>query len=558
VKNIFHLLTVNFLGQSPAWYKITILSFLVLNPLLYYFISPFVTGWVVLVQFIFTLACALKCYPLQPGGLLAIESIVIGLTNPETIYNEVLANAPTLLLLIFMVSAIYFIKDVLFLAMTKLFLVFKKKHALSLVFCLICTSLSAFLDALTLVAIAIAVCFNFYAIYHRVANHSDDAKEMDEFRGFLRNLIIHGTVGTIIGGTMTIVGEPQNIMIGTKMGWSFMEFIAHCAPVSVPAAIAGFIVCFLVEFFQLPGFRYQMPERARELIVKDYNKKIKEMTGQNFYVYVIQSIVLILLILALAFHVAEVGLIGIGLIIIVTAFTGLTKEHDLGVAFTNAMPFAVLIVVFFAILGVVHSQHLIAPLAEWVFTFSGKSQLIALYVINGTLSFVSDNVFIATIFVNEIENAYTGGIIAQMFHDFNVSGINLEVAYANGNVAHTITQYLSSLPDIKIAPDSGIFVQFIKDVDAACKNGTLNELTAMYADKPLISREEYEKLAVVVNMGTNVPAMATPNGHAALLFLLTSALAPLLNLSYFRMLILTLPYTIAMAITGGLAIYFFL
>ena len=558
MKNIFHLLTVNFLGQSPAWYKITILSFLVLNPLLYYFISPFVTGWVVLVQFIFTLACALKCYPLQPGGLLAIESIVIGLTNPETIYNEVLANAPTLLLLIFMVSAIYFIKDVLFLAMTKLFLVFKKKHALSLVFCLICTSLSAFLDALTLVAIAIAVCFNFYAIYHRVANHSDDAKEMDEFRGFLRNLIIHGTVGTIIGGTMTIVGEPQNIMIGTKMGWSFMEFIAHCAPVSVPAAIAGFIVCFLVEFFQLPGFRYQMPERARELIVKDYNKKIKEMTGQNFYVYVIQFIVLILLILALAFHVAEVGLIGIGLIIIVTAFTGLTKEHDLGVAFTNAMPFAVLIVVFFAILGVVHSQHLIAPLAEWVFTFSGKSQLIALYVINGTLSFVSDNVFIATIFVNEIENAYTGGIIAQMFHDFNVSGINLEVAYANGNVAHTITQYLSSLPDIKIAPDSGIFVQFIKDVDAACKNGTLNELTAMYADKPLISREEYEKLAVVVNMGTNVPAMATPNGHAALLFLLTSALAPLLNLSYFRMLILTLPYTIAMAITGGLAIYFFL
>jgi NhaB family Na+:H+ antiporter len=282
---------------------------------------------------------------------------------------------------------------------------------------------------------------------------------------------------------MTLVGEPQNIMIGTKMGWHFMEFIAHCSVVSIPAAVAGLTVCFSLEFFKCPGFRYQMPERARELILKDYKKKIREMTDHNFYVYAVQIIVFLLLVLALAFHVAEVGLIGVGLIVVVTAFTGLIKEHDLGVAFTNAMPFAVLIVVFFAILGVVHEQHLVAPLAEWVFTFSGKSRLIALYFTNGTLSFVSDNVFIATIFINEVDNAFTSGIIAQ---------------------------------------------------------------------------EEYEKLAVVVNMGTNIPAMATPNGHAALLFLLTSSLAPILGLSYFQMFKLTLPYTIVMTITGALAIYFYL
>ena len=561
MKDIFRLIKTNFLGQSPDWYKITIVVFLFLNPLLYYFVSPFVAGWVVLIEFIFTLACALKCYPLQPGGLLAIESVVIGLTDPKTIYHEVIANAPTLLLLIFMVSAIYFIKDVLFLAMTKLFLVFRKKYILSLFFCLICASLSAFLDALTLVAIAIAVCFNFYAIYYRVANNnSDDDEELEEFRGFLRNLIIHGTVGTIIGGTMTEVGEPQNIMIGTIMGWSFSEFIYHCAPIAAPAAIAGFCVCFIVEFFELPGFQYQMPERARELIHKDYTKKIHEMTVQNFYVYFIQTIVLVLLVFALAFHVAEVGLIGIGLIIVVTAFTGLTKEHDLGVAFTNAMPFVVLIVVFFAILGVVHSQHLVTPLAEWVFTFSGKTQHIVLYIVNGTLSFVSDNVFIATIFINEVESAYIGGIICQMLNDFNMNGISLETAYTNGNVAHIVNQYISSLPDVRLPPDGAVLSQFIRDVEIACQNGTpaLDALKALYANKPIISRAEYEQLAVVVNMGTNIPAMATPNGHAALLFLLTSALAPLLKLSYVQMIKLTIPYTIAMAITGGLAIYFFL
>ena len=553
MKNIFHLLAVNFLGPSPIWYKVTIVSFLISTPLLYYFVSPFVAGWAVLIQFIFTLACALKCYPLQPGGLLAIEAVIIGLTNPDDVYKEVLVNVPTLLLLIFMVSAIYFIKDVLFVAMTKLFLVFRKKYVLSLVFCLICASLSAFLDALTLVAIAIAVCFNFYAIYHRVAGHGGNEEEVEEFRGFLRNIITHGTVGTIIGGTMTMVGEPQNIMIGTKMGWSFTGFIAHCAPISVPAATAGFVVCFLLEFFKLPGFRYQMPEKARELLLKDYTKTIREMTEHHFYVYVVQLLVLVMLILTLAFHVAEVGLVGIGLIIIVTAFTGRTKEHDLGVAFTNAMPFTMLIVVFFVILGVVHGQHLVAPLADWVFTFGGKSQLIALYFTNGTLSFVSDNVFIATIFIDEVENAYVGGMIAQMMNDPGI-----QAAWADGTMPQAVSQYLGSIPDVKIAPDNVMIAQFLRDVDSVCQGGTFHDLAAQYSSKTVVSKEAYEKLAVVVNMGTNIPAMATPNGHAALLFLLTSPLAPPLKLSYFQMIKLTLPYTIAMSVAGGLAIYFFL
>ncbi len=548
MKHLVLLLKDNFLGESPTWYKIAIIVFLTINPLLYFYVSPFVAGWVVLLEFIFTLACALKCYPLQPGGLLALESVAIGLASPHSVYKEVHANIPTLLLLIFMVSAIFFIKDVLFIAMTKLFLTIRRKYILSLVFCSICASLSAFLDALTLVSIAIAVGFNFYAIYHRVEGHSRHEKELEEFRGFLRNLIMHGTVGTIIGGAMTLVGEPQNIMIGTKMGWSFMEFWAHCSIVSVPAALAGLAVCFFLEFFRFPGFQYQMSERARELIQKDYLKKIHEMTAQNVYVYAIQLISLALLILALAFHVAEVGLIGVALIVGVTAFTGLTKEHDLGVAFTNAMPFSLLIVVFFAILAVVHDQHLVEPLAKWVFTFEGKTRLIALYFTNGTLSFVSDNVFIATLFINEVENAYAGGIIAQMVGE-------METACANG----TFAQFVH---DAKAAANSEFITQFIANAESAYVSGTINDFISSmkleYADKIVISREEYEKLAVTVNMGTNIPAMATPNGHAALLFLLASPLAPLLNLSYFNMLKIALPYTIVMTMTGALALYFFL
>src|SRR5690606_6915490 len=71
-------------------------------------------------------------------------------------------------------------------------------------------------------------------------------------------------------------------------------------------------------------------------------------------------------------------------------------------------------------------------------------------------------------------------------------------------------------------------------------------------------REQFDLLAVAINAGTNVPSVATPNGQAAFLFLLTSALAPLIRLSYGRMVILALPYTVTMSIAGLLAVMYLL
>ena len=45
-----------------------------------------------------------------------------------------------------------------------------------------------------------------------------------------------------------------------------------------------------------------------------------------------------------------------------------------------------------------------------------------------------------------------------------------------------------------------------------------------------IALKQFELLAVAINTGTNLPSVATPNGQAAFLFLLTSALAPLVRL----------------------------
>lgn len=477
----------NFLGKTPKWYKIIILAFLLINPVVFFCVSPFLAGWMLLLEFIFTLALALKCYPIPSGGLLAIEAVVMGLTSPESVYKEVSSNLPTILLLIFMVAGIYYLKDIVFLVFDKLFIIIRNKQLLSLTFCLICATLSAFLDALALMAVIISVCFNFYALYYSVEkellNSQAPLNEMEEFKGFLRNVLMHGAIGTILGGTMTMVGEPHNMMIATKMGWTFNDFFKHCSIISVPVTITGLLLCPLLETLKFPGFGFKMPQKAYDAIIKEYQIKFTKITEQNLFTYILQGIVTILLILALAFHLAEVGLIGIALIIIMSAFKGLTKEHDFAEAFNNAMPFVLLISVFFAILAVVHDQNLISPFIAWVLTFGGKIQLIALYFINGTLSLISDNVFVASVFINGMEGAYKEG---------------------------------------------------------------------------LFSYEQYEKLAVVVNMGTNIPAMGTPNGHAALLFLLTSSVARLLDLSYWQMVKLALPYTIVLSITGAISIYLFM
>ena len=230
----------NFLGPAPEWYKRTLLAFLLLNPIFLYVLGPFVTGWLLIAEFIFTLALALRCYPLQPGGLLAIEAVLLGMTSPEMVYHETLANFEVIMLLMFMVAGIYFMKELLLFVFTKILLNVRSKIALSLLFSLVSAFLSAFLDALTVTAVLISVGVGFYSVYHKVASgqrHSDgghdssvdDAvgehhrEDLENFRAFLRSLLMHGAVGTALGGVCTMVGEPQNLLISTVAGWDFLQ-----------------------------------------------------------------------------------------------------------------------------------------------------------------------------------------------------------------------------------------------------------------------------------------------------------------------------------------------
>jgi NhaB family Na+:H+ antiporter len=139
--------------------------------------------------------------------------------------------------------------------------------------------------------------------------------------------------------------------------------------------------------------------------------------------------------------------------------------------------------VFFAIVAVIHDQHLFSPVTDYVLALEGDARTSMFYLANGVLSMISDNVFVATVYISEVKDALLAG-----------------------------------------------------------------EITV----------EQFNLLAVAINTGTNIPSVATPNGQAAFLFLLTSALAPLIRLSYGRMVMMAIPYTITMSLTGLWAIVYLL
>ena len=495
-----------FLGNAPGWYKSTIIGFLVINPPLLIVLNyleldgNFIIGWVFLLQFIFTLALALKCYPLQPGGLLALEAIIMGLTSTKSVFHEIENNIEVILLLVFMVAGIYFMKNLMLTIFTKLLLNIRSKTLLSLLFCFSAAILSAFLDALTVTAVLIGVTIGFYRIYHSVAsggsfsNESHDyynnatmsdlkLEELENFKAFLRDLVMHGAVGTALGGVCTIVGEPQNLLIATIAGWEFVEFFLRMAPITMPVFVAGILTCFVIERFSIAGFGNQLPSNIRE-IFNDYSIYREEnITAKDKAELLVESVVAVFLVIALGFHLAAVGLIGLSVIILLTAFKGITEEHHLGEAFHEALPFTALLAVFFAIVSVIHDQHLFSPVIDYVLSQDPSTQPSLFFVANGFLSAISDNVFVATIYINEVKSAFDNGIITET---------------------------------------------------------------------------QFNNLAIAINTGTNLPSVATPNGQAAFLFLLTSSLAPLINLSYLRMVYMALPYTIVLSVVGYMAINIFL
>jgi NhaB family Na+:H+ antiporter len=251
------------------------------------------------------------------------------------------------------------------------------------------------------------------------------------------------------------------------------------APITMPVLVCGLATSVLLEKLKWFGYGAQLSETVAHVLIEfDAEQDASRDAVMNASL-ITQAVVGFILIVSLAFHVASVGLVGLMVIVLLTAFNGIVEEHRIGHAFEEALPFTALLVVFFAIVAVIHEQHLFSPVINSVLALDLSIQPLMFFIANGVLSMISDNVFVATVYINEVTEALRQGDI---------------------------------------------------------------------------TREQFDMLAVAINTGTNLPSVATPNGQAAFLFLLTSALAPLIRLSYGTMMYMALPYTIVLSSVGMIAI----
>ncbi len=486
-------LVLNFMGRAPAWYKNVILAFLILNPIVAHY-SVTVAGWLLIAEFIFTLAMSLDSYPLEPGGMLVIEACFLGMTTMDAVTKEIGANLEVLLLLMFMVAGIHFVRDFLLFFFTKLLVKVRSRVLLAFLFCFLCGAISAFVDALTVLAIIISTCVALYNLYVETVSgkstalfRRDDSlipeeyrHDVEQFRAFLKSILMHAAVGTTIGGVCTIVGEPQNLIIGSVAGWNFRDYAIRMCLVSAPVVVFGLLTCVICEKFSLFGYGASMPESVYKVLKERDEKTSASFSRRDKLNLIIQGLCLVWLILALAFHLASVGLIGLSVVIFATTLCGVSSEGEIGQAFTESMPFCALLCVFFAVVCVISHNGLFDPIIAWVLSTPEDLHMPIFYMANGIISSVSDNVFVATIYIEQVRDAVLSGAV---------------------------------------------------------------------------SPEQFDELAIAINAGTNLPSVATPNGQSAFLFLLTSPLAPLIRLPYFRMMWMALPYTIVLTLVGLVCVW---
>ena len=193
--------------------------------------------------------------------------------------------------------------------------------------------ISAFLDALTVTAVLISVGVGFYAVYHKVASgtsfsntdhdYANDQgvgdtyrSDLEKFRAFLRSLLMHGAVGTALGGVCTLVGEPQNLLIAEKAGWDFVQFFLLMAPITMPVLAAGLITCALLEKTKMFDYGAELPDNVRSILENYAAEEDKKRTMRDKAMLMTQVVVAIFLVIALALHLAAVGLIGLTIIIL--------------------------------------------------------------------------------------------------------------------------------------------------------------------------------------------------------------------------------------------------
>ncbi len=218
--------------------------------------------------------------------------------------------------------------------------------------------------------------------------------------------LIAEVMASNIGGSATLIGDPPNIIIASRAGLSFNDFLVHLAP---------FAVVLLVVFVGLSRLLFRGaftadPERVAEVMRLSERDAIQDrrLLGQSLGVL---ALVLAGFVLQPVLHYEPsiVALLGAGLLVLVSSVT--TEDAIADVEWETLVFFMAL----FVMVGALVETGIISALADWLAQVTGGRLLLTtmvLLAVSMVLSGIVDNIpYVATMapVVAALTHGHPGG-----------------------------------------------------------------------------------------------------------------------------------------------------
>jgi len=202
-------------------------------------------------------------------------------------------------------------------------------------------------------------------------------------------LLISEIIASNIGGTATLIGDPPNIIIGSRLGKDFGDFIVNATPAIVVALVAYLIFARWLFRRELAASAVGLTEQEIEALAME-ERRIADVPLMRIGLAVLAFTILgFILARPLGLGGATVALAGATLLMLVT------KQDASDVLRTIDWASLVFFIALFIVVGAVVKTGLIGDLASATLSATGgRTDTAALLVLwaSGVLSAIIDNI----------------------------------------------------------------------------------------------------------------------------------------------------------------------
>jgi Na+/H+ antiporter NhaD/arsenite permease-like protein len=200
-----------------------------------------------------------------------------------------------------------------------------------------------------------------------------------------------------IGGAATLIGDPPNIIIGSKANLSFNDFLTHMAPIAT--AVTVVIIPLLVFMFR-KSLKNQ-PEERLEALKLDAKTFIKDTVLLKKSIFVL-TLVLVGFVLHSVLHLepSMVAMMGAGLLVLISRFK--PSEFAMDVEWGTLAFFAGLFIMVGALVNVGALGIFADAISAWV----GDDATLAagaLVVVSAVVSGIVDNIPYVTSMISVVQ-----------------------------------------------------------------------------------------------------------------------------------------------------------